>query len=123
MMLGVDILPSELPRDASEHFGRALLPLLPPLLTYPGIDRDATDELDGLPAELRRACITSHGNLQQKWTYIQRLREQAAVLTASVANPKKHILDVELIVSHSYSIDFLSTLYVLRLRAMCSVVV
>jgi hypothetical protein len=35
-VLGVDNLPSELPRDASEHFGSALLPLIPPILKSNG---------------------------------------------------------------------------------------
>lgn len=77
LMLGVDILPSELPRDASEHFGTALLPLLPPLL-------HSVDEKD-LPAELQRACIAAHGELRPKWAYIARLREQlsAAAVTSN----------------------------------------
>ena len=36
LVLGVDNLPSELPRDASEHFGSALLPLIPPILKSNG---------------------------------------------------------------------------------------
>ena len=72
LVLGVDNLPSELPRDASEHFGAALLPLIPPVLNSNG----AADMSD-LPAELRRACLFSGGKYQPKWSYIARLREQA----------------------------------------------
>lgn len=71
LVLAVDNLPSELPRDASEHFGAALLPLIPPVLKSKG---DA--ELSDLPAELRRACLFSGGKYQSKWSYIARLREQ-----------------------------------------------
>jgi alpha-aminoadipic semialdehyde synthase len=70
----VEILPTELPRDASEHFGRALMPLLPPLLKSKGsVDHN---DMNDVPAELRRACIASHGALLPKWNYISRLREQ-----------------------------------------------
>lgn len=74
VMLGVDILPSELPRDASEHFGKALMPLIPPLLKSKG------GSIDDLPAELRRACITADGVLLPKWTYISRLRGSSNIL-------------------------------------------
>jgi alpha-aminoadipic semialdehyde synthase len=40
LVLGVDILPSELPRDASHHFSKALVELLPPVLSSTG----ATDQ-------------------------------------------------------------------------------
>jgi alpha-aminoadipic semialdehyde synthase len=77
-VLGVEILPSELPRDASEHFGNALMPLIQPLLSSKGsvVQEDMSD----LPPEMRRACVASHGKLMPKWQYIQRLREQAAVV-------------------------------------------
>lgn len=70
----VDILPSELPRDSSEHFGRALMPLLPTILRSQG-SRDQSDMSDISP-EFRRACIASHGQLQPKWAYISQLRRQ-----------------------------------------------
>lgn len=84
LMLGVDNLPSELPRNASEHFGKNLLPLLPPLLTtkgfYEATEKDVDNHFDAatsdIPAELRRACLVSHGKLMPKWRYIQFLREQ-----------------------------------------------
>lgn len=70
-ILGVDNLPSELPRDASHHFGAALLPLIPPILTSNG-----SHNLNDLPNELKRACLFSNGEYMAKWTYIARLREQ-----------------------------------------------
>ncbi len=72
LMLGVDNLPSELPRDASEHFGAALLPLIPPILASNG-----DNSLADLPAELKRACLFSNGEYMPKWSYIARLREQS----------------------------------------------
>jgi alpha-aminoadipic semialdehyde synthase len=82
LMLGVDNLPTELPADASNHFGTRLLPLLPPLLTA----KDGNYE--NLPPELKRACIASDGALTPKWNYITRLREQTAVMTNTTKTPK-----------------------------------
>lgn len=77
-MLGVEILPTELPRDASEFFGNSLMPLIPPLLKSKG--SISQDDMGDIPAELRRACIASHGKLLPRWEYIQRLREHTAVI-------------------------------------------
>ncbi len=49
LVLGVDILPSELPRDASHHFSNSLISLLPPLLTSTGAY--SSDPLADLPPE------------------------------------------------------------------------
>lgn len=49
LVLGVDILPSELPRDASHHFSSALLPLIPPLLVSTGSGH--ADDMVDLPPE------------------------------------------------------------------------
>lgn len=80
---GVDILPSELPRDASEHFGNALMPLLPQLLQSRGSSRP--DDMSDLSPELRRACIASHGKLQPKWDYISRMRQSREKPASAVA--------------------------------------
>ena len=63
-IMGVDILPSELPREASKYFGDALLPLLPGLL----------DEKSTVGAELVSSCITAHGELTEKFKYIDQLK-------------------------------------------------
>lgn len=86
-ILSVEILPTELPRDASEHFGNALMPLIPPLVSPPPTESASASEsaatttegkqqaaLSFLPNELQRACIASHGHLTPKWKYIERLR-------------------------------------------------
>lgn len=87
MVLGVDNLPTELPRDASAYFGKRLLPLIPHLLNTRG--SASQEDLADLPAELQRACIASHGDLMPKWRYISRLREQAQVLTNASAAKKR----------------------------------
>ena len=73
-ILSVEILPTELPRDSSEFFGDALMPLLLPLLQSQG--SASTCDWSDLPAELHRACIASHGVLLPQWEYIARLRAQ-----------------------------------------------
>jgi len=65
MLLGVDILPSELPREASAHFGDALLPFVETLATG-----DAT-----LPPELAAATIAQKGELTPTFAYISAMRD------------------------------------------------
>jgi alpha-aminoadipic semialdehyde synthase len=73
LMMGVDILPSELPKEASTHFGDALMPLLPELaasdanLAYPQQD---------LPLPLQAACITNNGELTPPYKYIEGIRKE-----------------------------------------------
>jgi alpha-aminoadipic semialdehyde synthase len=60
VILAVDKLPTELPREASETFGRALLPFVPALAAA-DFSRPLK-QLD-LPEELRRAIIVHRGSL------------------------------------------------------------
>ena len=66
LMLGVDILPAELPREASQHFGDALMPYAP-LLATPAHSRPAP-----LPPELAHATIADQGVLAQPCTPLDR---------------------------------------------------
>ncbi|MEW6742400.1 MAG: bifunctional lysine ketoglutarate reductase /saccharopine dehydrogenase family protein [Planctomycetota bacterium] len=68
VVLAVDALPCELPLDASTYFSRTLLPFLPPL------DRaDFARPLDssGLPPELAAATILYHGELTERYRYLE----------------------------------------------------
>jgi hypothetical protein len=57
MMMAVDNLPAEFPREASSHFSSNLMPFVQSLAAS-----DSTAPLsDALPEELRLACITSNG--------------------------------------------------------------
>jgi hypothetical protein len=95
LVLAVDILPSELPKDASEHFGRVLLPLLPPILQSKG--SLPFTECEDLPNELKKACITSHGQLTENWSYINRLRELQAIVSIEKSVGGNNVkLEVEL---------------------------
>jgi alpha-aminoadipic semialdehyde synthase len=67
VILSVDILPTELPLEASSSFGAVLSPFVPALV---GADYSADfDDLD-LPPELKRAVITHHGELTPAYRYI-----------------------------------------------------
>jgi saccharopine dehydrogenase (NAD+, L-lysine-forming) len=68
VILAVDILPSELPREASADFSRILKPYIPAIarcdFTAPFQDLD-------LPPEIRRAIIVHQGKLTPDYQYIQ----------------------------------------------------
>lgn len=92
LMMGVDILPSELPKEASQHFGDLLFPFVAPLTT-----RGAP-----LPAELAGATIVDAGRLQPAFQYIQAMREayersQEAALAEEVAQGGKHLTPQQLL--------------------------
>jgi alpha-aminoadipic semialdehyde synthase len=66
--LGVDILPSELPREASKHFGDLLLPYIDDMLkSNPNVPIEQTNDL---PLELKGAIIAQNGRLAPKFSYI-----------------------------------------------------
>jgi len=67
-MLGVDILPAELPREATHHFGDALFPFLDRLAAPAG-------QFVNLPAELAGATIADAGELTPRFKYIEAIRE------------------------------------------------
>jgi alpha-aminoadipic semialdehyde synthase len=61
-VIGIDILPAELPVDASLHFSKCLTPLLPALSRGTPDPGDAT-----VPAAIRRAIIAHRGRLVSPW--------------------------------------------------------
>lgn len=66
-ILGVDILPSELPRESSEYFGEQLF-------DYIDVLASPTDEAAKYSAELKRAVITDKGKMTDRYRYISLLR-------------------------------------------------
>lgn len=64
LVLGVDILPSELPRDASQHFGDCLFPFLRDLCS------------PEFPPVLQRATIAQNGKLTPPYVYIDLMRKE-----------------------------------------------
>ena len=68
VVLAVEILPAELPREASEEFSKALAHFLPALAAA---DFSVPfDQLD-LPPELKRAVIVHRGKLTPDYTYLE----------------------------------------------------
>ena len=67
VILAVDILPTELPREASEWFGEALYPFVPALLRA---DYSVPFEDLALPPELKRAVVAHRGHLTPDYGYI-----------------------------------------------------
>jgi len=68
VVLAVDNLPCELPRESSEAFSHSLMPLLPYLIHCDW--RRPLDEL-GLPPELEHAIIVHRGRLTPRFSYLQ----------------------------------------------------
>lgn len=78
----VDHLPSECPRDASQHFGSALMPFLPQIAASDG--SKPFDQQDDLSPEIRGCIIASNGKLTPTFEYIHELRaknEELALLS------------------------------------------
>jgi saccharopine dehydrogenase (NAD+, L-lysine-forming) len=68
VVLAVDILPSELPFEASEEFSKALAPILPALARA---DFGQPYESLDLPAEIVRAIIVHKGELTPDFAYLR----------------------------------------------------
>ncbi len=67
-VMAVDILPSELPRESSEHFSRLLSPWIPALAKA---DFQVPFNALQLPAELKRAVIVHNGRLTPDYAYLE----------------------------------------------------
>ena len=71
VMMGVDILPSELPREASQFFGDQLMPFLEDLSSSDGTK--PYSKQDDLPPALRGAVIACNGRLTPDYAYVLRI--------------------------------------------------
>lgn len=69
VVMAVDILPSELPRDASEEFARVLKDFIPGIALA---DFTAPFEELRLPAPIKRAVIVHRGELTPDFAYLRR---------------------------------------------------
>jgi alpha-aminoadipic semialdehyde synthase len=68
VIMAVDNLPAELPREASETFSSALFPFIPALLRA---DLVGPLERSGLPQPLLRATVVHQGRLTPGYGYLQ----------------------------------------------------
>lgn len=62
-MMAVDILPTSLPRDASEHFSSVFLPYLKSLVGEYRYQEPANDEEKKLRTAMQRATVAQNGTL------------------------------------------------------------
>lgn len=69
VVMAVDNLPCEFPREASEAFSRALRPFVP---AFAGANYEGSLEGSGLPPEIQRATILWHGQLTPPFAYLER---------------------------------------------------
>lgn len=74
ILLGVDNLPTELPREATLYFGESLLPFLESIAASDG--RRPIGETTDLPPEVLGAVIATQGRLTPRFEYIAALRKQ-----------------------------------------------
>jgi saccharopine dehydrogenase (NAD+, L-lysine-forming) len=68
LIMAVDILPSELPRESSTDFSRILRPFVPAIARC---DLTAAFEACNLPPEIKRAVIAYQGKLTPDYVYIE----------------------------------------------------
>jgi alpha-aminoadipic semialdehyde synthase len=68
VIMAVDILPSELPREASTDFSRILKPFIPAIAQC---DYSVPWEQCDLPPEIKRAVIAYQGRLTPEYQYIE----------------------------------------------------
>lgn len=79
MYQAVDHLPSECPRDASEHFSECLLPLVPIIArSTEDANLPMEQQLRTLPSEIAGSIICAGGRLAPNFTYLAELRAAAA---------------------------------------------
>ncbi|EDO38256.1 predicted protein [Nematostella vectensis] len=96
LICSIDNVPAQLPREATDYFGKLLLPWLPEM-----IDSDATEPFESqthLSPTVRDAVITSNRELTPNFKYIAKLRKRmeeakARALGPNVATPmRKRVL-------------------------------
>ncbi len=76
VIMAVDNLPCEFPREASESFGNALMPYLPDLCR---LDLEAPDARKRLPEPLQPALIVQCGSLAPDYAYLHKHLETSCI--------------------------------------------
>ncbi|XP_022801173.1 alpha-aminoadipic semialdehyde synthase, mitochondrial-like [Stylophora pistillata] len=85
LICSIDNLPAQLPREATDYFGKLLLPWLQEM-----IDSHATDPFEEqrhLSDTVRNAIITSNGSLTETYKYIAGLRKSQEEAKARALGP------------------------------------
>ena len=76
---GVDILPTEMPRESSSHFGDALFSILE--------EYAVATAKGGLPSVLKNACIAENGMLMPPFRYIKAFMGQSNNKHSKISDP------------------------------------
>ncbi|KYQ96940.1 aminoadipic semialdehyde synthase [Tieghemostelium lacteum] len=82
LFLAVDNLPTEFPREATQWFGDHLLPFMEKVVKSD--PNKPYDQMDDIPLEIKRACITSHGQLTPPFEYIKELRKKREAMIGKI---------------------------------------
>lgn len=69
VILAIDHLPTEIPRDSSTFFSNTLLPYVPAIAKA---DYEGSFEDSGLPEVIKNAVILWHGNLTPEYKYLEK---------------------------------------------------
>jgi len=92
----MDFLPSELPRDASQYFGKKLMPMITELAS---VDPEVPLMSLKVRSEISKAVIACRGELTPAFTYIQQMRSDSngnkasKNIVAQILEEKPDLLD------------------------------
>ena len=107
LVLGVDILPSELPREATNHFGGLLVPLLTDL------EAALVDDNAAWPKVLEEGCIARAGDLMPKFEYLDQIRRSTRVASEAAASEKWRVITFR---GHLFDSGMINKTFVLQSR-------
>lgn len=89
LVLGVDNLPAEFPKDASQHFSQALSKFALPL-SESDPTKPFSEAHSYLPPEVYNSCITADGKLTPSFEYIAKMRAAQSQSASAPNNTAKH---------------------------------
>ncbi|NQV02335.1 MAG: hypothetical protein HQ542_06805 [Bacteroidia bacterium] len=90
LVMAVDILPAELPRDASESFGDVLINFIKPIADA---DFDEPFEDLDIPRAIKKALVLHNGELTPEYSYLEqylnpKIKSQIPNSKSQIPNPK-----------------------------------
>jgi alpha-aminoadipic semialdehyde synthase len=95
-MLGVDILPSELPADSSRHFGNQLSQILEDLVAVKAASKGGALNISMFPQHLKQATVTTlEGRLNPPFQYLDSLIKSPTAQAISRDTSKSMVLQLE----------------------------
>eukprot|EP01133_Synstelium_polycarpum_P015981 gene15981-19006_t len=82
LFLAVDNLPTEFPKEATQWFGDHLSTFMEAIVRSDPMK--PYDKMDDIPAEIKRAVITSHGSITPPFEYIKELRKKREAMIGRI---------------------------------------